>query len=116
MEGTFAMAAVRSKSTSNQRMAQLLRQYAALLNLTQNNRFKVNAYRRVADSLESSATQIVDLIAQQQNLSELPGVGKAIAGILQEISATGDFAALHKLRATLSPSLQELADYPRLDP
>ncbi len=46
----------------------------------------------------------------------MPGIGKAIGGVIRQIIETGTFAGLESALQTLSPELVKLATRPRLDP
>jgi DNA polymerase (family X) len=100
---------------SNAVVAQLLRQYASVLALNGESRFKVKAYRRAADTVDSLDCDVASLVAGGVDLTTLPGVGDAIASVIAEILRTNGLAALQKASARLSPALAELATRPALD-
>jgi DNA polymerase (family 10) len=101
-------------STSNAQVADQLRRYAAVLALEGADRFKLKAYRRAADTIDALSTDVAEL-AKSDSLTELPGIGKAISGVITEIVQTGRFATLDRTVANLSPEMAELATRPRLD-
>src|SRR3990167_4308164 len=73
---------------SNEEIALLLRQVAAAYTIKNLNRFSIIAYEKAADSIEQSNVSVKDLW-EQGNLSDLPGVGKGIAGNIDELFKTG---------------------------
>jgi DNA polymerase (family 10) len=101
---------------TNGHVADLLRRYATALQLEGVDRFKVKAYKRAADTLESSSISVARLIDRGESLESLPGVGKAISAKIQEIIKTGRLPQLDKAISKLSPELVELAAKPLLDP
>src|SRR6478609_6038703 len=70
---------------TNARIADLLRRYAALLALERADRFKLKAYRRAAETIEALSDRVADLVARDEDLTDLPGIGRAINEIIQEI-------------------------------
>ena len=97
-------------------IANLLRRYAATLRMQRADRFKIKAYERAADTVEFLELQITELLGQGGRLDDLPGIGKAISGVIREIVETGSFSGLESALSTLSPELRELAATPGLDP
>ena len=65
--------------------------------------FKFMACERAASAIENAAP-VAELIAAG-TLTELPGIGKSIAGRVAEIAATGTCAYLEELRAKYPPTL-----------
>jgi DNA polymerase (family 10) len=100
----------------NATIADLLRRYAAILRLQQADRFKIKAYMRAADTLEVLDAQATEFLSRGRRLEDLPGIGKAIGGVIRQILETGTFPALESALATVSPELAELATRPALDP
>jgi DNA polymerase (family 10) len=100
----------------NRVIADLLRRYGSVLALQGNDRFKVQAYRRAAETVETLPEEIATLLARGDDLKELPGIGKAISAMIEKIVRTGKLAELEKATSTLSPELNELAAKPGLDP
>jgi DNA polymerase (family 10) len=103
-------------SPSNATIAETLRRYADVLSLEGADRFKLKAYRRAAETIEGLDVDAVALVRQGSDLTELPGIGKAISEVILEIAETGELARLGRTVARLSPELVELAARPALDP
>ncbi|HET6883610.1 MAG TPA: hypothetical protein VFI31_25885 [Pirellulales bacterium] len=101
---------------SNRLIADLLRGYGNVLALRGTDRFKVQAYRRAADTVETLRDEVTTLLARGDDLNELPGIGKAISATIEEIVRTGKLPQLEKVTSTLSPELIALAAKPGLDP
>jgi DNA polymerase (family 10) len=77
--------------------------------------YKYLAYRKAAESLRNLG-QDVNQIAREGHLTDIPGVGKAIAEKIDELLKTGRLEFLEKLEAELPPSLVELLEVPDLGP
>ncbi|MFZ5845651.1 MAG: DNA polymerase/3'-5' exonuclease PolX [Patescibacteria group bacterium] len=73
---------------TNLEIAQLFRQMAAAYQILDENRFKIIAYERAADSLEHLTSEAKDLW-DDGKLGEVPGIGKAIADHLDELFRNG---------------------------
>ena len=114
--GIVAPGATRVMQVSNRVIADLLRRYASVLVLQGSDRFKVQAYRRAADTVDALHEEIATLIARGDDLTELPGIGKAINAVIEEVVRTGELAQLEKATSTLPAELIELATKPGLDP
>ncbi len=99
----------------NREVAHLLRQIADLLEIKGENVFRIRAYRRAADSIESLAEDIAALTAEGR-LTEIPGVGKDLAAKVQEYLQTGQSADLEKLSREIPPSVAELVRIPGVGP
>jgi DNA polymerase (family 10) len=94
---------------SNAKIAELLRQIAALLD-EQNIAFKPAAYRKAAKTVEEHAGDICST-KEMKELRKLPGVGEAIAAKIREYCDTGRIKHLDDLMAEqggLSPALMEI--------
>ena len=102
-------------AASNALVADLLRRYASLLRLEGADRFKIGAYQRGADMLDSSPEDVGKLVAAKQDLTKLPGIGKALAGVIEEIVRTGTFRRFDQSHSALTPELAEIAALPGLD-
>ena len=101
---------------SNAKIADLLRRYARTLELERADRFKIKAYKRAAATIETLTDDVPTLVLNENDLTQIPNVGKAISEIIKEIVATGTLSRLESATAKLSPELAELATRPGLDP
>src|SRR5687768_16514226 len=101
---------------SNATIAELLRQFAAVLALEGADRFKLKAYRRAAETIEGLTDDVARLVRSGSDHTDLPGIGKAISQAILEIVNSGKLARLERTLDTLSPELAELVARPALDP
>jgi DNA polymerase (family 10) len=100
-----AAAAVNS-GLSNAEIARTLKEVRTLMEFAGEPFFKFMAYERAAETLENAAP-VRQLIASGE-LQSLPGVGKTIAGRIEELVATGRIAYRDELAATYPPTLLEV--------
>ena len=91
----------RERVVENPRLAASLRDYADLLDEQQANPFRARAYRKAAEVVERLPTPVSLILAQEgrEGLDALPGVGPRIAAALAELSQTGGWSQLDRLRA-----------------
>jgi putative hydrolase len=89
----------------NQQIADKLRQAAALLEQQGANPFRVNAYRRAADTVAGLKQDLQAIFEREgvEGLLALPTIGESIAGAIGEMLRTGHWSQLERLRGTLDP-------------
>jgi DNA polymerase (family X) len=98
-----------------QTVAKLLREYAQRTALRGGNPYRSKAYSRAADSLAALAVPVDRLIAEER-LTEIPGVGEAIADIITKLHRTGTHPSLEKLREQVPDGVLEMLAVPGLRP
>jgi DNA polymerase (family 10) len=98
-----------------QAVAKLLREYAQRSALRGGNPYRAKAYSRAADSLAALAEPL-DRLIMEGRLTEIPGVGEAIADIVTKLYRTGTHPSLEKLRKEVPAGVLELLAVPGLRP
>lgn len=96
-------------------VASFLREYAQRTALRGGNPYRAKAYSRAADSLAALAVPLDVLIAEDR-LTEIPGVGDAIADIITKVHKTGSHPSLEKLRKEIPAGVLEMLAVPGLRP
>ena len=96
-------------------VAKLLREYAQRTALRGGNPYRSKAYSRAADSLAALPVALDRLIAEDR-LTEIPGIGDAIADIITKLYRTGTHPSLEKLRKEIPAGVLELLTVPGLRP
>ena len=96
-------------------LASLLREYAQRTALRGGNPYRAKAYERAADSLAALPFPLHVLISEGR-LTEIPGVGDAIADIITKLCKTGTHPSLEKLRKEIPEGVLELLAVPGLRP
>ena len=98
----------------NLTIARLLSEAADLMELGQENPFKVRAYRNGAQVVAALTSPVAAMNAVQ--LRALPGIGKDLSAKLEEIVRTGTMASLAELRAKTPVSLLDIKRLPGIGP
>ena len=98
-----------------QKVGELLREYAQRAALLGGNPYRARAYSKAADSLAALAVPLDRLIAENR-LTDIPGVGEAIADIIRKLSQTGTHPNLERLRKEVPEGVLELLSVPGLRP
>src|SRR5712672_3346633 len=97
-------------------VAKLLREHAQRTALRGGNPYyRAKAYSRAADSLAALAEPF-DRLVEEERLTEIPGVGEAIADIITKLHGTGTHPSLEKLRKELPDGVLEMLTVPGLRP
>ena len=100
----------------NAEIAEMFDQTAELLEIKGDNPFRSRAYRNAARVIERLPNSITNLLKAGEDLSELPGIGKDLAGKIATIVATHHFDVLDRLKRELPGDLGEIAALPGLGP
>ncbi len=100
----------------NAEIAAMFDQAAELLEIQGENQFRVRAYRRAGRVIEGLPQSVHSLLSAGRDLSELPGIGKDLAGKIANIVKTGRFALLDTLKKQLPGELGDMAALPGLGP
>jgi DNA polymerase (family X) len=96
-------------------IARLLAEYGQLTALWGGNPYRAKAYRLAAESLMALAIPIDQLVAENR-LTDIPGVGEAIADIIKKLHETGSHPTLEARRREMPPGLVEISSLPGLKP
>jgi DNA polymerase (family X) len=100
----------------NAEIAAMFDQTADLLEFKGENQFRVRAYRKAARTIEGLPQSVRSMLSAKADLSELPGIGKDLAGKIADIVKTGHFALLDQLKKKLPGELGDMAALPGLGP
>ncbi|MEJ2756871.1 MAG: DNA polymerase/3'-5' exonuclease PolX [Anaerolineales bacterium] len=100
---------------TNKELADTFSLIADLLEIKGEVIYKILAYRKAADSLTNLSRNVED-IWKEGTLTDIPGVGKAIAEKIDELLRTGELEFLNKLTAEVPEKLAALLQIPDLGP
>ena len=103
-------------AVENVEIARLLDRVADLLEIEAANPFRVRAYRNAARIVRGLPRPISERIAAGEGVPRLPGIGKDLAGKIEEIVASGRLGLLDEIERRTSPELAELLAIPGLGP
>jgi DNA polymerase (family 10) len=99
---------------ANDAVAALLDEYAELFVMTGGDAFRARVYGKAARAIAACPQDVPELSGP--DLLRIDGVGKSIAAKVAEINATGTFAELEDLRATIPDGVRRLTKIPALGP
>lgn len=102
------------KPTATEIAAQL-REMGQRLSLEKGNPYRAKAYVRAAENLVLTTTPIADLIAGER-LTEIPGVGDALAAAITDIYNKGESKKLAAMRTQSPAGLLEIMAIPGMRP
>ena len=94
-----------NSSSFNLKAAGIFRKCARVLRQQAANPFRINAYIRAAQTLESLQEDARDILRDQgvAGLIALPAIGKGLAAAIDEIARTGRLAQLNRLHGETPP-------------
>jgi len=90
----------------NSRVSGILYAIAEVLTIRE-DRFRSRAFNTAAQRIVS-LTEDIGKIRDRGELQEIPGVGKGIAAVIEEILDTGESKVLEELEASLPPGIREM--------
>lgn len=96
-------------------VAEALREIALLLELKEENPFKIRAYQNAARAVEAHAADLARLV-DENALGRIPGLGEALQEKITTLVRTGHLPYLDQLRAEFPPGLVDLLHIPGLGP
>jgi DNA polymerase (family 10) len=100
----------------NTDIAAIFDEIADLLEIEGANPFRVRAYRNAARTVQGLGRDAAALVEQEFDLTRLPGIGKDLAGKIEEIVKTGRCAELTNLHKRTPAALSVLLKIPGLGP
>ena len=100
---------------ANSDIAHAFERIADLLEITAADTFRINSYRRAARTIKDT-TEDLAVLATENRLGKLPGIGKSTALKIQQHLDTGRIDLLDELNAKLPDGLPDLLDVPGLGP
>ena len=94
------------RKDNNATVAEALRDAATLLAQQNANQFRIMAYRNAAKTIEDLPEDIAAVAARGVDaLDTLPHVGKSIATAIMQLTTTGRWAQLERMRGMLDPEI-----------
>jgi len=99
----------------NHEIAELFNRFGRLLEMTDENVFKIRAYFKAAENIDALG-QDLQVLADEQKLSEIPGVGKALEEKIIEYLKTGKVEAYERLIQDVPETLIDVMSVPSVGP
>lgn len=104
-----------TKQFSNKELSELLRNVAAVYLLKNENRFRIIAYEKAADTVEQLGRELYDIWKEGRDI-KLPGIGSAIKSHLDELFEKGESAYFDEVFEGFPSSVFVLMRIPGLGP
>lgn len=98
---------------TNHRLATIMDHMADLLEIQRTNPHRIRAYRTAASVL-SHLPESVRAVQQRGELHTIPGIGKELAGQIQEFLETGTIQRYESLTTPLPPDVADWTTIPGL--
>jgi len=100
----------------NKAIAGILYETADLLEIDNQDSFRIRSYRNAAQAVEAHPQQIADLINEPKKVLEIPGIGKGMLINFQEMLKEGRLALHVELLEKYRPSMLDLLKVQGLGP
>ena len=101
---------------TNEHIAELFENMGSLLEMKGDTIFKIRAYQRAARTIEQLSSPLAQAVENGEDLTKIPGVGKAISEKITEFIGTGQVAAYQRLLEELPTGVLDLKDIPGIGP
>ena len=101
----------------NREFARVLAETADLMEIAAEDSFRIRSYRNAASAIEGFPERVDDILANpERKVTEIPGVGKGIASVIDELAKRGSFEKRDTLLAQFPPTLLDLFKIQGLGP
>lgn len=94
-------------------IAAALQEIGLLLRLSGEDQYRSQAYSRAAQAVSAVDGDFAALV-RQKRLTDIKGIGQSLAGVIEELHATGRSSLLDTLRSELPQGVLELSKIPGL--
>ncbi|MBD3157930.1 MAG: DNA polymerase/3'-5' exonuclease PolX [Candidatus Lokiarchaeota archaeon] len=101
--------------SKNQEVAEMLKEIGLLLEIKGANKWKIRAYKRATRAITSHGEDVQSVDARGE-LTEIPGIGDAIAEKISSYLDSGVVPELEKLRAEIPVAVMQLEAIPGVGP
>ncbi len=98
----------------NSEIANIFHEIAYILEIKDDNPFRIRAYIRAAQNIENLTINIAEL--HKESLLQIPGIGSDLADKIREYSETGHLEFYEKLKKEIPSGLIEMLRIPGLGP
>ena len=101
----------------NVEIARLLSETADLMEIAEEDGFRIRSYRNGASVIESYPERVEEILKDPaRKLTDIPGIGKGLAAVLEEISHRGTFERRDQLLERYPPTALEMLKIQGLGP
>ncbi len=100
----------------NKSIAGIFYETADLMEVRNDDPFRIRSYRRAAEAIEALEKQLSEIYLNEKALLEIPGIGKSMAANIREIFTRGKLSLHEELLQKYRPSMLELLKIQGLGP
>jgi DNA polymerase (family 10) len=101
----------------NLEIARLLAETADLMEIAEEDGFRIRSYRNGASAIEGLGERVADILADpKRKITDIPGIGKGLASVLAEIVERGSFGRRDELLERYPPTALEMLRIQGLGP
>ena len=101
----------------NREIARLLSETADLMEIAGEDSFRIRSYRNAASVIEGYPEPVAAILKDpEKKVTDIPGIGKGIAAVLQEIEERGSFERRDQMLELYPPTALELLKIQGLGP
>jgi len=101
---------------NNSYIADVIEEYADMLDLDGSNPFKIRAYRQAARKIRSMTRELAEMVEKKEDLTQFSGIGEGIAEKIVEIASRGKLHQLEDLKNKIPSGLLEVLTLEGLGP
>ncbi|HIE36049.1 MAG TPA: DNA polymerase/3'-5' exonuclease PolX [Candidatus Omnitrophica bacterium] len=99
----------------HQEIAKIFREIAKILDLKGENPFRIRAYEKAAQNIESLGEKL-EVLVKEDKLTTIAGIGKDLAEKIKEVFKTGALKQYEELKKNIPHGLLEMMEIPGLGP
>ena len=101
---------------NNTQIAEVFENIAGLLEIKGERRFVVVSYQRAARTIDHLPTELEQMVREEEDLTQIPGIGKAIAGKITQLATEGKMDFYEKLRGEFPDGILDVMRVPGVGP
>ena len=101
---------------NNSQIAEVFENIAGLLEIKGERRFVVVSYQRAARTIDHLPSEIEQMVRDEEDLTQIPGIGKAIAGKITQLATEGKMDFYEKLRGEFPDGILDVMRVPGVGP
>ncbi len=101
---------------ANNEIAELFENLGTLLEMKGDSAFKIRAYRRAAETIHQLAFPLAQAVQDEQKLTDIPGIGKAISDKIHELVKTGKVQTYERAKSEVPEGALDLLAIPGIGP
>ncbi|MBI4707785.1 MAG: DNA polymerase/3'-5' exonuclease PolX [Candidatus Omnitrophica bacterium] len=99
----------------NHEIAEIFREIASILEIKGDNPFRIRAYLRAAESIDS-LSEPIEVFAKDNRLKGIAGIGEDLSAKVSEYLSTGKIKSFIELKESLPEGVLELLNIPSVGP